>query len=72
MSTIRSSTPLIIKVNETTVFTATNTGITISGSLVSTTPVVSASYALNAATASYALNAGGVSKGFVIAMAAAM
>jgi len=55
MSTIRSSTPIDIVVNDNTVFTANSSGIIITGSISSTSPVVSASFAT---TASYALNAG--------------
>lgn len=56
MAKIKSNTPLDIVINGTTVFTADSSGISITGSLNSTTPVTSASYA---ETASYALNAGG-------------
>lgn len=74
MANIRSNTPINLVVNGATVLSAANAGITLSGEINSPNSIPSASYALNAATASYALNAGegGVSKGFVIAMAAAM
>lgn len=58
MAKIQSNTPIDIVINGTTVFTADSSGIIITGSLASTTPVVSASYA---ETASYALNGGGSS-----------
>lgn len=45
MAKIQSNTPLDIVINGTTVFTADSSGISITGSLNSTTPVTSASYA---------------------------
>ena len=53
---IQSNTPIDIVINGTTVFTANSSGIIVTGSFNSSSPVTSASYA---ETASYALNGGG-------------
>ena len=59
MANIRSNAPINLSVNGTTVLSAENTGIVITGTIGSNNAIPSASYATYATTASYALNGGG-------------